>query len=316
MKKSLAALILIFNVCFVNGQNFVPNPSFEDTAGCPTAIGQIYKAQGWTTFRGSPDYLNPCANLNTPYLGIPNNFAGYQMPKDGNSYAGLVTYTNALPFPYREYLGVQLLHALSPNMKYYTSAFISSADSLNDKCSTNKFGFRFSTIPYSGSSPLSVDNLSHIHSDSIVTEKMNWTKISGSFIADSAYVYLIIGNFYDDINTDTLNCSNGGLIEAYYYLDAVCVSSDSIYSENWLDIYQQESKGDKVQIYPNPANDKIHFSYLTGKTKYSLSEISGKTIREGVLLESENAIDVSFLSEGIYLLEIEKKHFLKAIIIH
>jgi hypothetical protein len=61
MKKLLLFFFVIFSSAGVNVQaNLVPNPSFEDTLGCPSAAGEINKATGWTTLCGSPDYYNTC----------------------------------------------------------------------------------------------------------------------------------------------------------------------------------------------------------------------------------------------------------------
>jgi len=69
----------------------VPNPSFEDTLGCPDGIAQIGKLTYWTIFNNStPDYFNVCANLHpvSQAFGIPDNFTGYQFPHSGIAYCG------------------------------------------------------------------------------------------------------------------------------------------------------------------------------------------------------------------------------------
>lgn len=88
-------------------------------------------------------------------------------------------------------------------------------------------GCTLSTLPYSVGNPFPINNQSLFHSDSILTDTVNWIKLSTSFIADSAYQYLIIGNFYDDNNTDTLSVNNIGNV-GYYYIDDVCLTTDSI----------------------------------------------------------------------------------------
>lgn len=60
----------------------------------------------------------------------------------------------------------------------------------------------------------------------VVSDKENWTKISGSFIATGGEQFLTIGNFFDDIqtvknSTRVSNYPNNNY--AYYYIDNVSV---------------------------------------------------------------------------------------------
>ncbi|MEP7129428.1 MAG: hypothetical protein ABI729_11195, partial [Chitinophagales bacterium] len=184
MKITIIFLLCGFSVCDLTAQNLVTNPSFEDTVACSTYADNIADAQGWFSCAWSPDYFNPCGNLSVPYIGVPINVGGHQTPYDGNAYAGIVTYTNYFPFPYRECIGVHLLDKLIPGYKYYVSAFVSRADTFELDCATNGIGFRFSINPYSIFNPVPVDNYSAVHTDSIIISKTNWTRIEGNFIAD------------------------------------------------------------------------------------------------------------------------------------
>jgi hypothetical protein len=59
----------------------------------------------------------------------------------------------------------------------------------------------------------------------VITDTANWTLVSGSFVADSAYRYIVLGNFFDDAHTDTVHFIPGPSAAAYYLYDAICVSS-------------------------------------------------------------------------------------------
>jgi gliding motility-associated-like protein len=49
--------------------------------------------------------------------------------------------------------------------------------------------------------------------------------VSGFFIADSAYQYIAIGNFFDDSNTDTSSVGSSSNVQiGYYFIDDVWVS--------------------------------------------------------------------------------------------
>ena len=317
MQKFIFILLLSLVANFSFAQvNLVPNPSFEDTLNCPDGMGAIEIATGWFNSGSSPDYFNSCANTGYPPYGVPYNFVGHQVAYDGNAYAGL-----ALSFVYspnyREFIGTQLSQQLTIGIKYFVSASISLADSVDAypfTCVCNNFGFRFSTIAYEAAQVnfAPVDNFSHVHSTSIISDTLNWTRISGSFIADSTYQYLTIGNFYDDTNTDTVECGYFQAI-AYYYVDGICVSTDSLACMNSIGINIPHS-GITV-IYPNPTSGIISVDNLTGETDYTLVNNLGQIIANGKINQLNNTIDLTSVSSGVYFLKINKVHF-KIIITH
>jgi hypothetical protein len=277
--------------------NLVPNPSFEIYSQCPITLDQINRATGWTAYGYSPDYFNSCAMGS---VAVPNNAWGQQYPLNGNGYAGLVTF-DAQGNSIREFIGVQLQQFLNPGTKYFVSAYISRGNSFLTNGATNKFGFRFSTAVLS---PVPIDNFSHIDSDSLITDSINWTRIAGAFIADSAYQYLTIGNFYDDGHTDTLEI-NG--FTAYYYLDAICVSTDSLYDLLWTTTGSLTSR--QFNIFPNPANSILHIYNLIASSYYTVTNVSGEKIMEGIINANSANIDVSVVPSGIYFLAIENKYY-------
>lgn len=71
-----------------------------------------------------------------------------------------------------------------------------------------------------------------------------------------------------------------------------------------------ESKG--IQIYPNPANDKLQVRIETN-SNYRITDLSGKTLMSGELSGLSNSLDVSALAQGFYFLEVESERvkFLK-----
>lgn len=63
---------------------------------------------------------------------------------------------------------------------------------------------------------------------------------------------------------------------------------------------------EKVQIdmYPNPATDIIKISGVHENHNYSITDIKGRTVLQSIL-NQDNSIDISELSAGIYILELE-----------
>lgn len=57
-----------------------------------------------------------------------------------------------------------------------------------------------------------------------------------------------------------------------------------------------------IQIHPNPANDVIWLEGLTSMTEYQLSDLAGRTVASGSLVNDRNSIGTSSLSNGSYVL--------------
>ncbi|MBK9045596.1 MAG: T9SS type A sorting domain-containing protein [Bacteroidetes bacterium] len=284
-------------------QNLINNPSFEDTVSCPTNEFQLWRTDGWYAVNQTPDYFNSCTD--NADIDVPVNYFGTTYPVDGNGYVGLVSYVSTTP-DFREIIGTELKQPLVPGTRYYISACIIRSDTSIADCAVNKFGFKFSTT-FMPSSPV-VDNFSHFHSDSIFRDKNNWETIKGSFVADSAYSYLFIGNFYTDADITVSDCSTpGGYHFSYNFIDMICVSADSTklnYSCNSTVGFTNEISANDYKISPNPFND-----FLSVQTDYSspvnfiISDLSGKVIVNQVI-ERSNTIETNHLTKGIYFYKI------------
>ncbi len=321
MKKIITMItgILVICLCFIFSEikaqtNLAPNPSFEDTVHCPFAPSEIYNANNWSSYAGSPEYFNSCA---PPYplsaVSVPNNWGGYQQAASGHAYAAFAPYTNQIP-NYREFVGGQLLSQLNIGTKYFASfkVALSIGYAVAGNYATDKIGINFSTIPFSGLNPAPITNNAKVYSLNIITDTLNWTKIFGSFIADSSYEYLMLGNFFDDVHTDTLKIVSGMNKNSYYYLDDICLSTDSIFALNYVYIGVAESSENiVVKISPNPAsvNIEIDFPLLTEQYELSIYNIFGQTLfRTENTNTSHLSIDISNFPNGILILKILYKN--------
>ena len=317
-------LLIIFASSMVQGQNLVPNAGFEIHDTCPTAQDQAQYSTGWTKYSGSittPDYYNACST--SDLAGVPQSGALYQPDlRPCGAYMGLITY--ALPnLPeYREQVGIQLSQPLVIGQRYYLSfqtvlGGIKMGTDYPDHPSNN-IGMRLSTVPFNPSSPTPIDNFAHLRSVSIITDSVNWTRISGSIIADSTYSYVMLGNFFDDSNTDTLlyNCATCYNEFCYYLVDNICVSTDSTFCNGGIDFVScnvslTELANDKVSIFPNPSTDdliKIIFQDIEIE-EISLTDVFGKIIySEKVDAKSNINLNLSSFSSSIFFLKaVDKK---------
>jgi hypothetical protein len=251
MKQS--TLLLLLFLCLVlpvDGQNLVSNGSFEDMVACPTGSGQIYFVPGWSSSKGSPDYYNSCANLDTPYVGVPSNSLGFQNAASGDAYVGIICFANGV-FA-REIVTNSLTSPLDIGQEYFFNFKVTRGDGAAVGQSSNNLGIHLSTVIEEN---VSIENSSLYTSNTIVSDTMEWTTISGSFVADSSYQYMMIGNFYDDINTSVV--SDGPGPWAYYFIDDVCLSTDSLFCANFYTSTQENGFQEQFSIYPNPATDFI-----------------------------------------------------------
>lgn len=217
--------ILCISTLSAYTQNIVPNYSFEDTVHCPFLPGQIYFAPAWQDpNNGSSDLLNACNNSGNGLVGVPQNVGGYQYARTGMGYAGIMTYAQGANF--REYIQAKLINPLEINKKYYVEFYVSLFDTQTVAC--NNIGVYFSDTAVAAPL-LSIINVTPQISNDILlnplTDKTNWIKISGSFIASGTENYITIGNFLDDISSDTVYVGGGctGCDASGYYIDDVSV---------------------------------------------------------------------------------------------
>lgn len=314
MKKLLLFSFFAFYLTlFCGAQNLVPNPSFEDMIACPDNTGQVDSCVGWSIAYGTPDFYSTCA----PYpVCIPDNLCGSQMPFEGNSYMGIITY-QWWAF-WREIIGTQLFDTLIPGNRYYVSMRVSRGNwtNMSYNCSaSNKLGIRFSTYPYSISSPASINNYAQVYTDSIITDTLNWVLLSWDYVADSAYKYLYIGNFFDDANTDTtvINAPLGQFGIAYYFIDSVnvhCVDVNCITSVN-------EPDEEYSMLFNSGLKTLEIVSDVNQNALLNIFNCNGQLV-ESIETSKQNIINMANLKSGIYIAQLKttNQSFTKKIFIY
>ncbi len=308
MKKLISSLFLCFALLEVHGQvNLVPNPSFEERTGCPQGYPDLDGVcSDWMSFRGSPDYFNNCSSMN----GYNNNW-GYQEPHSGDGYISLIPYSvsGAVPSLMREHLGTQLTSPLIVGVKYYVNFYISAAWEPNGmNIATNKTGILFTTSSYSDYwSEQPLNNRCHVWTEDVIADTVNWIKVAGSFIADSAYTHLVIGNLFEDSFTDTINLPNqiGFNQRAMQYIDDICVSTDSLYAENWTTLSVSNLSLDAISLYPNPVNDILHIESEKPIEKVAVYNSFGQLIFTKENFPNDDyKLNLEQIDAGIYFVKI------------
>ncbi len=227
--------LLVFSLrC--EAQNLVPNPSFEEFDTCPYTIGfqEGDRPLHWMSYLESPEYFNACAGslggIDT-LVGVPQNGWGYQYAWDGDAYSGFYAATTTSD-NFREYIGAQLLQPLVVGQAYYVS-FRTNAAATGSYWFTggvcNNIGLLFtmhSNVWEGLNSPtFQVRNYAHVYTSTVVSDTAGWTLVSGIFTADSAYQYVVLGNFFDNAHTELVTFEPGTEAVVYYFVDEVCVSA-------------------------------------------------------------------------------------------
>lgn len=299
MKKALIFLLnafVLFSFDKGNAQNIVPNPSFENHNSCPATYGQIYKCQSWTTFGHSPDYFSACSP--DTIVNVPKNNLGFQYAATGIAYCGFIN-TSGGPVPPQNYFGAALLQPLITGQKYFASFKISFA---GFSCASNKMGIRFSTIPFDSLNPPPLNNDAMVYTDSIIDDTADWYQIKGSFIADSNYTYIIIGNFFTSVES----CI-AGTFESYYYVDDVCLSADSLTCYSFVGMEDVKNL-ETIDLYPNPFCSELNIHARNNEpSEIVLYDITARKLMQKSF-ESSLSLNTEQLANGIYIYEVRNKN--------
>jgi len=251
----LSVLACLFVAPFCTAQNLVPNPSFEDTTACPQTLALLSNTSHWNSpTQGSPDYFHNCSQGGA---GIPHNIMGSQTASIGYGYVGISVYDLLNTYSYREYIQVQLQQPLISGQKYWVSFNVSLADTID--YAIKELGAYLSPTQVND---FSMDTTLLFtpqieFTDSVITNKNTWTRISGSFTASGNKNYLIIGNFNNKQNTTSTQVNNTNAAYSYYYIDDICVSSDSLTCANTLTPFHYSSKKQFFRVFPNPVFDYL-----------------------------------------------------------
>ena len=310
----IALLFFQFNSI---AQNLVPNPSFEVYDTCPNTTNQIPYALSWLSIYNSPDYFNACSNGGSIRVSVPYNILGFQNTIDSGeyAYAGIV---GDFQYSVREMIGVKLSETLQVGVKYYFSCYFSAAFATfgirTFNCFTDKIGVKFLTefTDTVGLGPRLIDNTASLYFKKILSDTANWTLLSGSFIADSAYQFMVIGNFFKNENID-FYCPDSNSTFSYTYIDHICLSdriNDCFYST--------ELDPNSFSIFPNPSSGQFailgEFGQNGNSNVIEIYNSIGQIVIYNNFFGNKINLDLSNFSKGFYLIKINN-HVKKVVII-
>jgi len=221
-------IALCVTLCMMNyafSQNVVPNGSFEQFSSCPTAISQFEtNVIGWLNpssggGNGTPDYFHSCANST---VGVPDNSRGYQLAHTGDAYCGIVISRGNYNQNFREYIEVPFTSTLETDSCYHFEMFFNLAN-ISQFNSDNIQVYFSSTVVSGINNPYPLPFIPQLSNPAgNFPDSANWSVVSGDYIANGTENYMIIGNFFDSTNSNTIPFNNAaGSNVAFVFIDDV-----------------------------------------------------------------------------------------------
>ncbi|HET6991852.1 MAG TPA: hypothetical protein VFJ43_11035 [Bacteroidia bacterium] len=230
MRKTLFPLLLLLPLLAHTQNNLVPNPGFEDYKQIPCSyLGTDMNSylDNWDCASdGTADFITDLAGADCYANPNSTESQGKQTPHGGHGMAFIYNYND---MDYREYVAVKLKSPLIVGQTYSAEMFVSLAD--YSGLASNNIGICFFTGELRRSSGYKIYGDPQVNSDAVITNYTDWTKVSGTFVADKAYTYLVIGNFSDggDTKTSKNTAPDAGIggrgPYAGYYIDDVVVKT-------------------------------------------------------------------------------------------
>lgn len=240
MKRNLYLLLVFCQTTLFSQTSLVLNFDFESYNNCPMSYTNLGDANNCSSPTSStPDYLNACAPQGNQ-VDVPSNIFGYQNAHSGSGYAGIWSKMDPMSsYLYREYLQMEMSTPMVVGTQYCVQFYASPADITGMAC--DGLGIWLRTTPYFNPIIEQIPVTPQLQTQVVIDDTSGWTSIGGQFTADSAYKYLVIGNFYSDgqgqinwVASPSSQSPEGH--GAYYYIDDVIVSSECPDSTSGLPI--------------------------------------------------------------------------------
>jgi gliding motility-associated-like protein len=274
MIREIAVCVLILPAMLLAGQtNLVHNPSLEDTLCCPLIGTEIHCAVGWyqpNPAGSSSDYFHPC---NIAFYNQYVSSGRLMYPRTGQSHALFITLTSYPNNPtshFREYICGTLLQPLKVGSSYCVKFYVAPAWWLATEYT--RYGADRVGIWFSSDSIIATTNAfdviplaPHIeYIGGVICDSLQWIEISGSYIAQGGELHFVIGNFYEDLLTNTIVC-NPGSPHPFGFFTALLIDDVSVWPCD-ATVYEADAGnnkhicfGDEVTLGQNLPDDEYRF---------------------------------------------------------
>ena len=289
-----------------NGQNLVPNGSFEQyTGSCQFGVGYANMYDWVRPDCGQwPGFGHACNNGLGNGSGTPIGGLGYQEPVDGVAYAMLWTlrmnsqfYPDGNP---QVYVSVDLTTPLVAGQRYCMRFYANLVDSASYKTTALHALFWYGVPSACNLADSTWDDQAQITFDITDVDTMNWKLLEGSFVANGGEVNLTIGSFLygsEIISTFLGSHPVHGDI-AMYWIDDIWV---------WAcEVGVEEYTSERLRVCPNPATDLVRIALNAGEEAGTVSvlDVQGRTVLQQAFRGVQAELDVSGLSSGAYVVQL------------
>ncbi|MBS1645405.1 MAG: T9SS C-terminal target domain-containing protein, partial [Bacteroidetes bacterium] len=247
MRWVIIAFLIILQATTLAQVNYVRNPGFEIFSMCPYTADQIKLASGWSSIDSisfSPDsigksgcnaeYCHECSLYGVCSVPYSSNF--YQNPHSGQGFVAVGMYfvePDLIRYPYyRDYIQGRLYKPLTKDKSYCVSLYANLTEGSGYAIKEISAYLDNGSIDTSVTSclPQTRYDPQIVNRGGIISDKVNWTKIEGSFVAKGNEQFITIGNFKDGAHTtskqltiDSFVIATHGQTGTYYLIDDVSV---------------------------------------------------------------------------------------------
>lgn len=163
---------------------------------------------------------------------------------------------------------------------------------------------------------------SQIVGDTIVSDIGNYIYRIDSTEDDATEYHWYISNLYWSLNknnkADSCNLfipvEGNGILSVTAANQCGTSAATQLFITSSLNV-EDYSRETSITLFPNPAQDFVTLSVSENKTyTYSLLDINGKKINQGITSNSKTKLSLTHLEKGVYFLQVfEDNHFVKAI---
>lgn len=182
----------------------MPNGDFEDTISktfpCSWLVDEVgineYVYNWFTPIGTTTDIMSTYAEDDC-WANAPNTGEGKRAPHSGEVMIGFINYSpegGCQPNEWHEYFSIKLSEKLVPGNVYCLEFWVALGG--NSKYATNNIGGLFTTKTPKRGSCEPILYKPQVNIDRVVNNTKDWLRIEASFLADSAYEYLTLGNFF------------------------------------------------------------------------------------------------------------------------
>lgn len=233
-------LLILFGL-FVNGQNLIKDPSFEQKSDCPTDYNSLNEdSKHWNSpTLGTTDYFSACSENFSP----SSNFIGSQKPIHGKSFAGIYMYA---PNDYREYVTTELKEKLEKGKTYKISFMVNLPEEVEYAVRNFSILFTKSKLRISTSKNINFrkvlknrkSNFKKIATPRFIKDSTSWYEVSTTIVANGHEHYFTIGNFCSNENTEVLSVRKKPRKSSYYFIDMVSVEKQKLFDLNEFYVFE------------------------------------------------------------------------------